>query len=97
MKIKATESVMSAKGLPLEQALASVEKVFPKCYADLEPFGLVPRRNSRDCNKVLYQACFLMYPRCETSESLALFTSCTSIEILGGKDNYCRAASNALF
>ncbi|XP_055342753.1 mitochondrial inner membrane protease ATP23 homolog [Paramacrobiotus metropolitanus] len=61
VKIRATESVMNSKGIPLEIALAAVEKVFPKCYKDLEPFGRIPRRNSRDFDKAYYERFYYGY------------------------------------
>lgn len=39
-----------------EQAIAVIEKVFPKCYADLEPIGRRVRRNSADPEKAYAEA-----------------------------------------
>ncbi|OQV23914.1 putative Mitochondrial inner membrane protease ATP23-like protein [Hypsibius exemplaris] len=61
VKIKATESTMSALNVPFEVALAAVEKVFPRCYADREPFGRIPRRNSRDVDKSYYERFYYGY------------------------------------
>lgn len=51
MKTKAIYSVLSVRQVELEEAVAVVNKVFPKCYADLEPIGRRVRRNSRDMEK----------------------------------------------
>lgn len=49
MKSKALYSVLAVrKDISKEQAIAVIEKVFPKCYADLEPIGRRLRRNSAD-------------------------------------------------
>lgn len=39
MKYKATVSVIAVRNVTYEQAKEAVEKVFDRCYADLEPIG----------------------------------------------------------
>ena len=46
-------SVLMVRDVELEKATKIVDKVFDKCYADLEPFGRIPRRNSRDPQRML--------------------------------------------
>lgn len=48
MKTKAAYSVKAVHNVSIEEARAVVEKVFPKCYPDLEPIGRRVRRNSAD-------------------------------------------------
>ncbi|MCL4137063.1 UNVERIFIED_CONTAM: hypothetical protein GTU68_048106 [Idotea baltica] len=51
VKIKAVWSMKYARNITEETAMESVDRVFPKCYNDLEPLGRRPRRNSYDFNK----------------------------------------------
>lgn len=51
MKTKALNSVLAVRNVTRDQAIDAVERVFPKCYADLEPIGRRVRRNSRDMDK----------------------------------------------
>ena len=53
VKRKALMSVLMVRDVELEKATKIVDKVFDKCYADLEPFGRIPRRNSRDPQRML--------------------------------------------
>ncbi|XP_066901098.1 mitochondrial inner membrane protease ATP23 homolog [Halyomorpha halys] len=39
VKRKALASIMAVRNVSLEEAVAAVERVFPKCYNDLEPIG----------------------------------------------------------
>lgn len=49
VKSKALYSVLAVRrDIKKEQAIDIIEKVFPKCYADLEPIGRRIRRNSAD-------------------------------------------------
>lgn len=56
VKTKALQSVLAVRNITKEEALAAVERVFPKCYADLEPIGRRIRRNSRDMFKAAMEA-----------------------------------------
>ena len=56
VKEKALTSVRAVKDVTEEEAKAAIERVFPKCYADLEPIGRICRRNSRDFEKSLLEA-----------------------------------------
>ncbi|XP_026464143.1 mitochondrial inner membrane protease ATP23 homolog [Ctenocephalides felis] len=51
VKTKALNSVLAVRNVTRDQAIDAVERVFPKCYADLEPIGRRVRRNSRDMDK----------------------------------------------
>lgn len=44
-------SVLAVRDISREEALAAVERVFDKCYNDLEPVGRRIRRNSLDIEK----------------------------------------------
>lgn len=48
MKTKALQSVLAVRNVTKTEAIEAVERVFPKCYADLEPIGRRIRRNSPD-------------------------------------------------
>ncbi|XP_033236047.1 mitochondrial inner membrane protease ATP23 homolog [Drosophila pseudoobscura] len=51
VKTKALASVLAVRNISKSDAIAAVERVFPKCYADLEPIGRRIRRNSTDQQK----------------------------------------------
>lgn len=51
VKTKALMSVLAVRNVTREEAIDAVERVFPKCYADLEPIGRRIRRNSKDMHK----------------------------------------------
>lgn len=44
-------SVLAVRNVTRDEAIAAVERVFPRCYADLEPIGRRIRRNSKDMHK----------------------------------------------
>jgi inner membrane protease ATP23 len=48
---KAITSVLAVRAVTREEATAAVNKVFSKCYADLEPIGRRIKRNSTDTDK----------------------------------------------
>lgn len=48
VKNKALKSIISVRDISVEEARKVIDKVFPKCYADLEPIGRRIRRNSHD-------------------------------------------------
>ena len=48
VKTKAAWSVVAVKKVEFSEAVDVVNKVFNKCYNDLEPIGRIPRRNSDD-------------------------------------------------
>ncbi|GIY25798.1 mitochondrial inner membrane protease ATP23 homolog [Caerostris extrusa] len=52
VKRKALASVMAVRDLSPEEAKAAMDRVFTKCYNDLEPLGRRLRRNSEDIHKV---------------------------------------------
>lgn len=51
VKRKAVESVIAVRGITKEDARAAVDRVFTKCYNDLEPVGRRLRRNSFDMER----------------------------------------------
>ena len=51
MKRKALHSVTAVRRVTEEEAREVVDKVFDKCYKDLEPVGRRIRRNSLDMHK----------------------------------------------
>lgn len=51
VKTKALMSVLAVRDVGTDEAIAAVERVFPRCYADLEPIGRRIRRNSPDMKK----------------------------------------------
>lgn len=51
VKSKALMSVLAVRNVTRDEAIEAVERVFPKCYADLEPIGRRIRRNSKDMHK----------------------------------------------
>lgn len=51
VKTKALMSVLAVRNITHDQAVDVIEKVFPRCYADLEPIGRRIRRNSKDMHK----------------------------------------------
>uniref|UniRef100_T1H6S0 Mitochondrial inner membrane protease ATP23 n=1 Tax=Megaselia scalaris TaxID=36166 RepID=T1H6S0_MEGSC len=56
VKTKALASVLAVRDVTRDQAIDAVERVFPKCYADLEPIGRRIRRNSPDQHKAYTEA-----------------------------------------
>lgn len=56
MKDKAKQSIMAVHKVSAEVAEAAVERVFTKCYNDLEPIGRRIRRNSDDMSKAYAEA-----------------------------------------
>ncbi|XP_033222145.1 mitochondrial inner membrane protease ATP23 homolog isoform X2 [Belonocnema kinseyi] len=56
VKTKAMMSVLAVRKVCKEEARAAVERVFPKCYNDLEPIGRRIRRNSLDMHKAYLEA-----------------------------------------
>lgn len=49
------------KNISKLEAIAVVEKVFPKCYADLEPIGRRLRRGSADQERAYAEAKYYGY------------------------------------
>ncbi|XP_058803807.1 mitochondrial inner membrane protease ATP23 homolog isoform X2 [Phymastichus coffea] len=56
VKAKALTSILAVKEISENQALAAIDEVFPKCYADLEPIGRRCRRNSNNMEMALLEA-----------------------------------------
>lgn len=58
---RAMLSVLAARGVTVEEATAAVERVFHKCYSDMEPIGRRIRRGSDDMEKALFEATLFGY------------------------------------
>lgn len=57
VKSKAVYSVLSVRrDITKDQAIEIVERVFPKCYADLEPIGRRVRSGSADPERAYAEA-----------------------------------------
>ncbi|KAJ4432682.1 mitochondrial inner membrane protease ATP23 homolog [Periplaneta americana] len=61
VKTKAMQSVLAVRSVTEEQARAAVNRVFSRCYADLEPIGRRIRRNSTDMHRAYLEAPFYGY------------------------------------
>lgn len=48
VRTKAAYSVEAVRHVGIDEARRIVNKVFPQCYADMEPIGRRVRRNSED-------------------------------------------------
>ena len=46
-------SIMMVRDIDEAKARSVVDRVFSRCYADREPFGRIPRGNSRDPERML--------------------------------------------
>lgn len=44
-------SVLAVRKVTSDEAIDAIERVFPKCYADLEPIGRRIRRGSTDMHR----------------------------------------------
>ncbi|GLH14199.1 Mitochondrial inner membrane protease ATP23 [Gryllus bimaculatus] len=56
VKTKAVASVMAVRNISAKEACNAVERVFNRCYNDLEPIGRRIRRNSYDMQKAYMEA-----------------------------------------
>jgi inner membrane protease ATP23 len=56
VKTKALCSVLAVRKVTAEEALDSINRVFDKCYNDLEPIGRRVRRNSTDMQRAYLEA-----------------------------------------
>ncbi|CAH0547477.1 unnamed protein product [Brassicogethes aeneus] len=61
VKSKALSSVMAVRNVTKLEAIDAIERVFPKCYPDLEPIGRRLRRNSDDMYKAYEEAFYYGY------------------------------------
>ena len=53
---KALMAVLTVRNISQEEGMAAIDRVFERCYNDLEPFGRIPRRKSRDPQRILTEA-----------------------------------------
>jgi mitochondrial inner membrane protease ATP23 len=56
VKSKALASVLAVRKVTPNEAIDAIERVFPRCYNDLEPIGRRLRRNSNDMHKAYMEA-----------------------------------------
>lgn len=56
VKTKALASVLAVRKVTPNEAIDAIERVFPRCYNDLEPIGRRLRRNSADMHKAYLEA-----------------------------------------
>lgn len=61
VKNKALASILAVRKVSREDAIDAVERVFPKCYADLEPIGRRLRRGSDDMFKAYAEGSYYGY------------------------------------
>lgn len=61
VKSKAMASIMAVRDISAKEAMAAIERVFTKCYDDLEPVGRRIRRNSYDMQKAYMEASLYGY------------------------------------
>ncbi|KAL1518090.1 hypothetical protein ABEB36_001767 [Hypothenemus hampei] len=61
VKTKALSSVMAVRNITKLQAIDAIERVFTRCYNDLEPIGRRIRRNSLDMEKAFEDGVYLGY------------------------------------
>ncbi|XP_037869104.1 mitochondrial inner membrane protease ATP23 homolog [Bombyx mori] len=61
VKTKALYSVLAVRQIDKLEAVDIIEKVFPKCYQDLEPIGRRIRRNSDDMFRAFREAKYYGY------------------------------------
>ncbi|KAJ9595149.1 hypothetical protein L9F63_013557, partial [Diploptera punctata] len=61
VKTKAMQSVLAVRKVTEEEARAAVNRVFIRCYNDLEPIGRRLRRNSLDMEKAYLEATIYGY------------------------------------
>ncbi|CAG9585266.1 unnamed protein product [Danaus chrysippus] len=61
VKTKALYSVLAVRQIGKAEAVDIIEKVFPKCYADMEPIGRRMRRNSEDMFRAYRDASYYGY------------------------------------
>lgn len=61
VKNKALSSVMAVRDVTEEEGMRAINKVFEKCYNDLEPLGRRLRRNSDDMYKVYAEGVYYGY------------------------------------
>ncbi|RZC40637.1 Peptidase M76 domain containing protein, partial [Asbolus verrucosus] len=61
VKNKALSSILAARDVTKLEAVDAIERVFSKCYADLEPVGRRLRRNSEDMFKAYAEGYYYGY------------------------------------
>lgn len=61
VKTKAYQSVIAVRNVTKTEAIDAIERVFSRCYNDLEPIGRRIKRNSRDMYKAYAEAYLFGY------------------------------------
>ena len=58
---KARNSILSVRNVSKEEADAAVDRVFSKCYPDLEPVGRIPRNPHLDGRRLYVESSLYGY------------------------------------
>lgn len=61
VKSKALSSILAVRTVTANEAIDAIERVFPKCYRDLEPIGRRIRRNSEDMERAYMEGYYYGY------------------------------------
>lgn len=61
VKNKALASILAVRNVSKEEAIDAIQRVFDRCYADLEPIGRRIRRGSEDMYKAYAEASYYGY------------------------------------
>lgn len=61
VKNKALQSILAVRQVSKLDAIEAVDRVFPKCYSDLEPIGRRLRRGSEDMHKAYAEGIYYGY------------------------------------
>lgn len=61
VKNKALQSILAVRNVSKLDAIDAVERVFPKCYSDLEPIGRRLRRGSEDMYRAYSEGAYYGY------------------------------------
>lgn len=61
VKFKARNSVLTVRNIDKEEADAAVDRVFDRCYPDLEPVGRIPRNPVVDGRRIYIEASLYGY------------------------------------
>ena len=74
MKNKALMSILVVRNVSHDEAVRVVDKVFDRCYADLEPFGRHMRNNSKDPEFALAESSMYGYSTDKTDTNAGMNT-----------------------
>lgn len=63
VKSKALSSILAVRQVTPSEAIDAVNRVFPKCYPDLEPIGRRLKRNSEDIDRAYTESYYYGYDK----------------------------------